>query len=204
MFRASHLIGTGDYYFRSRNLRAQNYEVNLIYWILLCKEVQGDRVKSNTCSYQRQSDKTSQILKMRPKSGGGAGQQQQTRGDKNLNLINNNRSRWGSICAGYIIQQITNMKWKVKNSRENDLSWWNLERMRRERRSVMIVIIIVLSWYPHISFFLQGRGERGKAEQATELSSTGLPVQGQLSYWYLICVFKERNCIFNTCHYIPV
>ena len=79
----------------------------------MCEEVQGDRVKSNTCSYQRQSDKTSQILKMRPKSGGGgggAGQQQQTRGDKNLNLINNNRSRWGSICVGYIIQQITNMK----------------------------------------------------------------------------------------------
>ena len=76
----------------------------------MCEEVQGDQVKPDTCSYQRQSDKTSQILKMRPKSGGGGGQQQQTRGDKNLNLINNNRSRWGSICAGYIIQQITNMK----------------------------------------------------------------------------------------------
>ena len=101
MFRASHLIGTGDYNFRSRNLRAQSYQVKLIFKTLLYEEVQGDRVKSNIYSYQRQSDKTSQMLKMRPKSGGGgaAGQQQQTRGDKNLNLINNNRSRWGSIYA---------------------------------------------------------------------------------------------------------
>ena len=123
MFRASHLIGTGDYYFTSRNLRAQSYQVKLIYWILLYENVQGDRVKSNTCSYQRQSDKTSQILKMRPKSGsGGAGQQQQTRGDKNLNLINNNRSRWGSIYAWYIIQKIINMKSKCENL--NDQTWW--------------------------------------------------------------------------------
>jgi hypothetical protein len=35
-------------------------------------------------SYQRQSDKTSQILKLRHSSG--------KRGDNNLNLINNNRS----------------------------------------------------------------------------------------------------------------
>ncbi len=35
-------------------------------------------------SYQRQSDKTSQILKLRQASGG--------RGDNNLNLINNNRN----------------------------------------------------------------------------------------------------------------
>ena len=53
-------------------------------------------------------------------------------------------------------------------------------------RNVIIVIIIVLSRYHHyISFFSQGRGKRGKAEQATELSSTGLPVQGQLSLWFV-------------------
>merc|ERR1719323_2934796 len=62
-------------------------------WGPLPEHVQG--FTPDWDSYQRQSDKTSQILKMRPKSGGGgaAGQQQQTRGDKNLNLINNNRSR---------------------------------------------------------------------------------------------------------------
>ena len=54
----------------------------------------------NDCSYQRQSDKTSQMLKMRQTSGGGGGGGgggvgglQQSKGDKNLNLINNNRSR---------------------------------------------------------------------------------------------------------------
>ena len=55
----------------------------------------------NYCSYQRQSDKTSQMLKMRQTSGGGGGGGggggvgglQQSKGDKNLNLINNNRSR---------------------------------------------------------------------------------------------------------------
>ena len=52
----------------------------------------------NDCSYQRQSDKTSQMLKMRQPSGGGGGGGgvgglQQSKGDKNLNLINNNRSR---------------------------------------------------------------------------------------------------------------
>ena len=62
-------------------------------------------VMLNDCSYQRQSDKTSQILKMRRSSGGGVGGGggggggggvgglQQSKGDKNLNLINNNRSR---------------------------------------------------------------------------------------------------------------
>merc|ERR1719394_2016840 len=62
-------------------------------WVPLPEHVQG--FTPDWDSYQRQSDKTSQILKMRPKSGSGgtAGQQQQTRGDKNLNLINNNRSR---------------------------------------------------------------------------------------------------------------
>ena len=44
----------------------------------------------NDCSYQRQSDKTSQMLKMRRSSGE---KLQQSKGDKNLNLINNNRSR---------------------------------------------------------------------------------------------------------------
>ena len=221
MFRASHLIGTGDYNSKSRNLRAQSCEVKLIFETLLCEEVQGDRVKSNTCSYQRQSDKTSQILKMRPKSGGGgaAGQQQQTRGDKNLNLINNNRSRWGSINAWYIIQKITNMRPKCKNWREKDLWWWNLVEMRRGRRNVAIVINIVSSWYHHqILLFLAGtrRERKSRASDGAFIHRTSCPgsvvILICVFMYFCICVFVPfwfvYICIFNqphnTCHNIPV
>jgi len=66
-------------------------------WVPLPEHVQGFRPDWD--SYQRQSDKTSQMLKMRQTSGGGGGGGggvgglQQSKGDKNLNLINNNRSR---------------------------------------------------------------------------------------------------------------
>merc|ERR1719295_2485878 len=60
-------------------------------WVPLPEHVQGFRPDWD--SYQRQSDKTSQMLKMRQTNSGGGGGVQQSKGDKNLNLINNNRSR---------------------------------------------------------------------------------------------------------------
>ena len=142
------------------------------------KKYKGDRVKSNTCSYQRQSDKTSQILKMRPKSGGGgaAGQQQQTRGDKNLNLINNNRSRWGSIYAWYIIQKITNMRSKCKieekvtSGDETWNGWGEKEKCYNHYHQSYILIAL------HIIFLAGTRRERkSRASDGAFIHRTSCP-----------------------------